>query len=162
MTAHGNPEERREVPQNEASLEASCEASHEGSLDARAVLAAEDRALISNRVEHEGDAIMRSAAAMTSGSSDSCVADAVPLEGPTARARSLAQAPPASAAEPHFLTVDETAVLLRTTRKAVYALVERAEIPGVTRLGRRVLIHRGELLEWLDEKRTASPGRTRR
>ena len=36
------------------------------------------------------------------------------------------------------LTVDETASLLRTTRKAVYALIERGQLPGVTRLGRRV------------------------
>jgi excisionase family DNA binding protein len=63
---------------------------------------------------------------------------------------------------PLLLTVAETATLLRTTRKAIYALVERGELPGVTRLGRRVLIHRGELLEWLDERRTPSPGRTRR
>jgi excisionase family DNA binding protein len=53
-------------------------------------------------------------------------------------------------------------MLLRTTRKAVYALIERGQLPGVTRLGRRVLILRSELLEWLCEKRTASPGRNRR
>jgi excisionase family DNA binding protein len=64
--------------------------------------------------------------------------------------------------EPLLLTVDETASLLRTTRKAVYALIERGQLPGVTRLGRRVLILRSELLEWLCEKRTTSPGRNRR
>ena len=64
--------------------------------------------------------------------------------------------------EPVLLTVDETASLLRTTRKAVYALIERGQLPGVTRLGRRVLILRSELLEWLCEKRTTSPGRNRR
>jgi hypothetical protein len=31
-----------------------------------------------------------------------------------------------------LLTVEETADLLRTTRKAVYALIERRQIPGVT------------------------------
>jgi len=64
--------------------------------------------------------------------------------------------------EPLLLTVDETAMLLRTTRKAVYALIERGQLPGVTRLGRRVLILRSKLLEWLCEKRTTSPGRNRR
>jgi excisionase family DNA binding protein len=64
--------------------------------------------------------------------------------------------------EPLLLTVDETASLLRTTRKAIYALIERGQLPGVTRLGRRVLILRSELLEWLCEKRTTSPGRNRR
>jgi excisionase family DNA binding protein len=65
-------------------------------------------------------------------------------------------------AEPLLLTVDETASLLRTTRKAVYALVERGQLPGVRRLGRRVLVVRTELLEWLCERRTTSPGRNRR
>lgn len=64
--------------------------------------------------------------------------------------------------EPLLLTVNETAMLLRTTRKAVYALIERGQLPGVTRLGRRVLILRSKLLEWLCEKRTTSPGRNRR
>ena len=49
-----------------------------------------------------------------------------------------------------LLTIDEVASLLRTTRKAVYAMVERGRLPGVRRIGRRVLIHRSELLEWLD------------
>ena len=41
---------------------------------------------------------------------------------------------------PTLLTVDETASLLRTSRKAVYAMAERAQLPGVTRIGRRVLV----------------------
>jgi excisionase family DNA binding protein len=60
---------------------------------------------------------------------------------------------------PIFLTVDEVAVLLRTTRKAVYALVERGQLSGVRRLRRRVLVHREELLSSLCEKRASSPGR---
>jgi len=63
---------------------------------------------------------------------------------------------------PTLLTVDETAALLRTTRKAVYALIERGQLAGVTRIGRRVLIDRVALLDWLAERRTTSPGRTRR
>jgi excisionase family DNA binding protein len=64
--------------------------------------------------------------------------------------------------EPLLLTVDETASFLRTTRKAVYALIERGQLAGVVRLGRRVLVRRDQLLSSLTEKRTASPGRTRR
>ncbi len=60
---------------------------------------------------------------------------------------------------PSFLTVDETAEVLRTTRRAVYALVERGQLPGVTRIGRRVLVRADDLLDWLDRSRTPSPGK---
>jgi excisionase family DNA binding protein len=53
---------------------------------------------------------------------------------------------------PPLLTVDETATLLRTSRKAVYAMAERAQLPGVTRIGRRLLIRSVELKQWLDQK----------
>ncbi len=58
---------------------------------------------------------------------------------------------------PALLTADEIATLLRTTRKAVYAMVERGLLPGVTRIGRRVLFRAETLLHWLDQKRTPSP-----
>ncbi len=73
-----------------------------------------------------------------------------------------ASAPRAALEPPPLLTVEEAADLLRTSRKAVYALIERAQLAGVTRLGRRVLIRRAELLQFLAEERVASPGRTRR
>jgi len=57
---------------------------------------------------------------------------------------------------PLLLTVDETADLLRTTKKAVYTMVERGQIPGVTRLGRRVLVRSEDLLRWLDHNRAPS------
>jgi excisionase family DNA binding protein len=63
---------------------------------------------------------------------------------------------------PLLLTTDEVAAMLRTTRKAVYSMAERAQIPGVTRIGRRLLIRRDDLLSWLEEKRAASPGAPRR
>jgi excisionase family DNA binding protein len=47
---------------------------------------------------------------------------------------------------PHFLKVCEAAVLLRTTPKAIYCLIERGQLPGVARVGRRVLICRDDLL----------------
>jgi excisionase family DNA binding protein len=59
--------------------------------------------------------------------------------------------------EPHFLTGDDVAALLRTTRKAVYVMVERGQLPGVTRIGRRLLFHRDDLLDWLRQKRAPSP-----
>ena len=58
---------------------------------------------------------------------------------------------------PQLLTADETAELLRTSRKAIYAMTERGQLPGVTRIGRRVLYRREALLDWLNQKRTPSP-----
>ncbi len=58
---------------------------------------------------------------------------------------------------PLLMTAHETALLLRTTRKAVYAMAERGQVPGVTRIGRRVLFRAETLLHWLDQKRAPSP-----
>ena len=55
-----------------------------------------------------------------------------------------------------LLTTDEVATLLRTSRKGVYAMVERGFLPGITRIGRRVLIRRDNLLDWLRQKSTPS------
>ena len=55
-----------------------------------------------------------------------------------------------------LLTVDDAADLLRTTRRAIYAMLERRQLPGVIRIRRRVLIRSSELLEWLDQKRAPS------
>ena len=55
-----------------------------------------------------------------------------------------------------LLTVDDAAILLRTTRRAIYAMLERRQLPGVIRIRRRVLIRSAELLEWLDQKRAPS------
>jgi excisionase family DNA binding protein len=60
------------------------------------------------------------------------------------------------------LTVPEVASLLRKSTKALYAMIERHQIPGVTRIGRRVLIRRADVLEWLDQKCESSPGGSRR
>lgn len=58
---------------------------------------------------------------------------------------------------PMLMTADEAAALLRTTRAAVYVMVARGQIPGVTRIGRRVLFRSQDLLDWLDQKRVPSP-----
>ena len=58
---------------------------------------------------------------------------------------------------PVLLTVDEAADLLRTTRRAIYTMIERRQLPGVIRLRRRVLLRADDLLDWLDQKRAPSP-----
>lgn len=56
-----------------------------------------------------------------------------------------------------LLTTDEVAGLLRTSRKAIYVMAERGFLPGVVRIGRRLLIRRDELVNWLRESRASSP-----
>ena len=58
---------------------------------------------------------------------------------------------------PHLLTVDEAAALLRTSRRAIYAMIERRYLPGIVRIRRRVLFRTDDLLHWLNQKRTSSP-----
>ena len=62
-----------------------------------------------------------------------------------------------AAALPVLLTVDEAADLLRTTRRAIYAMIARRQLPGVVRIRRRVLVRADDLLHWLDQKRASSP-----
>jgi excisionase family DNA binding protein len=64
---------------------------------------------------------------------------------------------------PFLLTVDEVARLhLRTSKKAIYDMVSRGQLPGVTRVGRRLLFRREELVAWLEERRAPSPRRPER
>jgi excisionase family DNA binding protein len=53
---------------------------------------------------------------------------------------------------PLYLKAEEAAVLLRTTRKAIYVMIERRQLPGVTKIGRRRLIRTDSLLQWLDQQ----------
>ena len=63
---------------------------------------------------------------------------------------------------PLLLTVAEVATLLRTSRKAAYAMIERGSMPGVTRIGRRVLVRSAVLLDFLTHNSTPSPRENRR
>lgn len=58
--------------------------------------------------------------------------------------------------QPVLLTVDEAADLLRTTKRATYAMIERRQLPGVVRIGRRVLFRATDLLDWLNQKSAPS------
>jgi excisionase family DNA binding protein len=70
------------------------------------------------------------------------------------------QCPPVLSAEsplPLLLTASEAATLLRTSRKGLYSMIERGQLPGITRIGRRVLIRTADLLDWLRQKSAPSP-----
>jgi excisionase family DNA binding protein len=47
---------------------------------------------------------------------------------------------------PMLLTIDEAAVMLRTSRRAIYAMIARRQLPGVVRIRRRVLVRSAHLL----------------
>lgn len=62
-----------------------------------------------------------------------------------------------TAGERHvLLTVPEAAALLRTSSRAVYAMVERHQLPGVVRIRRRVLFSTRALLDWIHQKSAPS------
>ena len=56
---------------------------------------------------------------------------------------------------PRILTPGEVAALLRTSKKAIYAMVERGHLP-VVRIGRRVLLREADLPDRLRQKSTPS------
>jgi excisionase family DNA binding protein len=62
---------------------------------------------------------------------------------------------------PILLTADEAADLLRTSRRAIYAMVARGQLPGVVRVRRRVLLRTDVLLHWLEQKCVPSPEESR-
>jgi excisionase family DNA binding protein len=140
-------------------------------IDARATtlpdsLAVDDRLSSARRVSSRSARDVRSALA-PSGLAPASLGTIL-AAAPTAQAAATtnghpsALSTPAADALPLLLTVEEVATLLRTTHRAVYAMAERAQLPGVTRIGRRLLVRRDDLLSWLDERRAASPGGFRR
>ena len=60
---------------------------------------------------------------------------------------------------PYLLTVDELARdYLRTSRKGVWRMAQRGRIPGVVKVGRRLLFRRDRVVRWLSENGASSPG----
>ena len=55
-----------------------------------------------------------------------------------------------------YMAVAEVAVLLRTSAGAIYKMVERGQLPGVIRVGKRLLVERAVLVHWLHQNRTPS------
>ncbi|HUR33133.1 MAG TPA: helix-turn-helix domain-containing protein [Vicinamibacterales bacterium] len=51
-----------------------------------------------------------------------------------------------------LLTTDELAQLLRTTRKAVYAMAERGQLPGTIRVGKRLRYRSRAIYDWLEQQ----------
>lgn len=73
-----------------------------------------------------------------------------PIRTPRAPVRS-------STAEPvPLMTPDDVARVLRTSRAAVYKMQERGQLPGVRRIGRRLLFDRAALLHWMGQNPTSS------
>ena len=61
-------------------------------------------------------------------------------------------ASPSRAEVPTLLTPGDVAMSLRTSRKAIYAMIARGQMPGLVRVGRRVLIRADALVDWLRQK----------
>jgi excisionase family DNA binding protein len=52
---------------------------------------------------------------------------------------------------PEMLSVAQLAAFLRLDPRTLYRAIERDEVPGVTRIGRIIRIHRAAVLPWLSE-----------
>jgi excisionase family DNA binding protein len=59
------------------------------------------------------------------------------------------------------MDVRELTALLGLNRKTVYGLIACGEIPGVRRLGRRIVVHRATVIRWLGNGQGSVP-RSRR
>lgn len=65
--------------------------------------------------------------------------------------------PPVTTAEPERILIssDEAAALLGITRRALAKRVERHQVPGVCRVGRRIQFNKAKLLSGLDRRTRA-------
>lgn len=59
---------------------------------------------------------------------------------------------------PELMTADDVAAWLRTTRRAIYLMLQRGQLPSPLHVGRRVLWERDVLGTWISEKRVSSQG----
>ena len=74
-----------------------------------------------------------------------------------ARTPGAATDPRGESVEPvPLLTPDDVARVLRTSRAAIYKMQERGQLPGVRRIGRRLLFDRAALLDWMGQNPTSS------
>ncbi len=60
-----------------------------------------------------------------------------------------------------FISVGELAKELRLNRKTLYNAINQQQIPGIRRVGNRILVHRPSVVEWMRSGRGAVP-RSRR
>ena len=58
---------------------------------------------------------------------------------------------------PAVLTPDDLAALLRVRKRAVLDAIQRGELPGVRRVGRRIRADRDTVLQWLADGRGQAP-----
>ncbi len=58
---------------------------------------------------------------------------------------------------PRLIRGAEAIDISRITRKAVYCMIARGEVPGVIRVNRRVLVDGQILLSWIGQRTVASP-----
>ena len=75
---------------------------------------------------------------------------------PAARVRRRREPLARPSSLPQLITVDDAAAFLCTSRCAIYAMLERGQLPPPIRIGRRVLLLQDELLDWLHQKRAPS------
>ena len=68
----------------------------------------------------------------------------------------VAETPATNASSPLLLSVVQAARLLGISRNLAYELVHQGRIPHV-RLGRRVLVPRDELVDWIERESEGSP-----
>lgn len=80
------------------------------------------------------------------------------LEASVAPANDEAPAGPAPAL-PEVLTVVQLAQLLRLSKKTVYEMVQRGDIPGVRLCGRVIRAHRDTVIAWLADGQGSAPRR---
>jgi excisionase family DNA binding protein len=74
----------------------------------------------------------------------------------TVKASNQIESTSPSSTLPALLTTTEIAAILRTSIKGIYAMVERGQLPGVIRIGRRRLLFRQDaLVDWLRQKSQA-------
>ena len=76
--------------------------------------------------------------------------------------RVMQEAGPGATPEREMMDVRELTELLGLNRKTVYGLIASGEIPGVRRLGRRIVVHRATVIRWLGNGQGSVPRSRRR